>query len=138
MKVFGLNGNEYKITLHNYLDCGEAVKSKYHLAARELIHMTFGGYMVLEEMKLPGIKAPGVKSSLFLDFFIPKLRIGVEVHGAQHYNYVPFFHKTKAGFYAAKKRDTLKKEWCELNEIELIEFKYSDKIERWKKQLERT
>jgi hypothetical protein len=138
MKVYGLNGREYKISLNKYLGCGDTGKSKYHILARGLINEIFNGFMVLEEVKLPGIKAPGVKSSLFLDFFIPNMKIGVEIHGEQHYNYIPFFHKTVSGFYDSKKRDALKIEWCELNSLELIELKYSDSISVWKKQLERT
>ena len=139
MKAKGLNGREYKINFQKYVvkNDDKTKKSKYHLRAREVIKKVYGNYLVVEEVKLPGIREPGVKSSLFLDFLIPVVMIGVEVHGEQHYKYCPFFHKTKAGFFAHKRRDQLKRDWCDLNGIELIELKYSDSIETWENQFER-
>jgi hypothetical protein len=97
----------------------------------------FNGYNILEEVKLPGSRDPAKKSVLYLDFFIPNIKIGVEVHGEQHYKYVPFFHKSKAGFLQAQTRDRIKAEWCELNSIELIVLKYDSTEKYWREQLER-
>ena len=138
MKVVGLNGREYNINLKKYIvkNNDKTVKSKYHMAARELLAEMFKGYTVLEEVKLPGSRCPSKKSALFLDFFIPSLSLGIEVHGQQHYEFCKFFHKTKAGFLTAKKRDFIKEDWCELNSIELIVLKYSDSIEHWRDQID--
>ncbi len=106
------------------------------MAARKLLAEMFKGYTVLEEVKLPGSRCPSKKSALFLDFFIPSLSLGIEVHGQQHYEFCKFFHKTKAGFLTAKKRDFIKEDWCELNSIELIVLKYSDSIEHWRNQID--
>ena len=140
MKILGLNNREYKLNFQKYKvkNDSEVKKSKYHLLARNLIKEIYGNYLLLEEVKLPGIKEPGVKSSLFLDFLLPSVMIGVEVHGQQHYEYSHFFHKTKIGFYNSKRRDVLKQEWCDLNSIELIHLKYSDTKEEWTKQLARS
>ena len=138
MKIVGLNGREYNVRLDKYIVKADDTtkKSQYHLKARKLLHQMFAGYSILEEMKLPGSRQSHLKSVLFLDFFIPNLGIGIEVHGKQHYEYVPFFHKTKAKYRQAIKRDSLKEEWCELNNINLIVLKYSDDIEDWREQLE--
>ena len=96
----------------------------------------FKGYTVLEEVKLPGSRCPSKKYALLLDFFIPSLSLVIEVHGQQHYEFCKFFHKTKAGFLTAKKRDFIKEDWCELNSIELIVLKYSDSIEHWRNEIE--
>jgi hypothetical protein len=138
MKVVGLNGREYNLNLSKYIvkKDDKTVKSKYHMAARELLHEMFSGYTVLEEVKLPGSRDPAKKSTLFLDFFIPNLQLGVEVHGQQHYEFCKFFHKTKAGFLTSRKRDFIKEDWCELNGIELVVLKYSDSIEDWRNQIE--
>ena len=55
MKVVGLNGREYNINLKKYIvkNNDKTVKSKYHMAARELLAEMFKGYTVLEEVKLP-------------------------------------------------------------------------------------
>jgi len=138
MKVVGLNGREYNINLKNYLvkKNDKTVKSKYHIAARGLLAEMFSGYTVLEEVKLPGSRCPSKKSALFLDFFIPTLMLGIEVHGRQHYEFCKFFHKTMAGFLQSNKRDFIKEDWCELNDIELIVLKYSDSIEYWRNQID--
>jgi len=138
MKVVGLNGREYNINLKKYLvkKNDKTVKSKYHIAARELLSEMFSGYTVLEEVKLPGSRCPSKKSALFLDFFIPTLMLGIEVHGRQHYEFCKFFHKTMAGFLQSNKRDFIKEDWCELNDIELIVLKYSDSIEDWRNQID--
>ena len=138
MKVVGLNGREYNINLKKYIvkRNDKTVKSKYHIAARELLADMFSGYTVLEEVKLPGSRCPSKKSALFLDFFIPSLMLGIEVHGRQHYEFCKFFHKTMAGFLQSNKRDFIKEDWCELNDIELIVLKYSDSIEDWRNQID--
>ena len=138
MKVVGLNGREYNLNLNKYIlkKDDKTVKSKYHMAARKLLHKMFAGYTILEEVKLPGSRDPAKKSTLFLDFFIPNLQLGVEVHGRQHYEFCKFFHKTKAGFLTSVKRDFIKEDWCELNSIELIVLKYSDSIEDWRNQID--
>jgi len=138
MKVVGLNGREYNINLKKYIvkKNDKTVKSKYHIAARELLAEMFSGYTVLEEVKLPGSRCPSKKSTLFLDFFIPTLMLGIEVHGRQHYEFCKFFHKTMAGFLQSNKRDFIKEDWCELNDIELIVLKYSDSIEDWRNQID--
>jgi len=138
MKVVGLNGREYNINLKKYIvkRNDKTVKSKYHIAARELLADMFSGYTVLEEVKLPGSRCPSKKSALFLDFFIPTLMLGIEVHGRQHYEFCKFFHKTMAGFLQSNKRDFIKEDWCELNDIELIVLKYSDSIEDWRNQID--
>ena len=139
MKVTGLNNKEYHLDLKRYIvrENDEKRKSKYHILARSIIKEAFNSYSVLEEVKLPGSRDPSKKSALFLDFFVPGVMIGVEVHGEQHYKYMPFFHKTKAGYYQSLKRDQIKEEWCELNGINLIVLKYSDSIEKWRNQIER-
>lgn len=138
MKVTGLNGREYNLDLKKYIvrKDDKTKKSRYHIIARNMLHEMFSGYNILEEVKLPGSRCPSKKSVLFLDFFIPNLSLGIEVHGQQHYEYCKFFHKTKAGFLTSVKRDDIKEKWCVLNNIELIVLKYSDSTEKWRIQID--
>ena len=138
MKFKGFNGREYNVQLNKYIVRPDNTlkKSQYHLKARQLLREMYAGYSILEEVKLPGSRSPHLKSVLFLDFFIPNLMMGVEVHGKQHYEFVPHFHKTKAKYLQALRRDKLKYDWCELNEIDLIILSYEDDIEDWRYQLE--
>ena len=139
MKVKGLNNREYHLDLKKYIvrKNDKTKKSKYHILARNLIKETFNSYTILEEVKLPGSRDPSKKSALFLDFLIPGVTMGIEVHGQQHYEYSQFFHKTKAGYYHSLKRDQIKSDWCKLNGINLVILKYSDDIEKWRIQIER-
>lgn len=59
-------------------------------------------------------------SKLFFDFYLPTLSLVIEVQGVQHTEFNKHFHGTAAAFRAQKKRDSLKKEWCELNDMTLL------------------
>ncbi len=57
---------------------------------------------------------------LFFDFYLPNLSIVVEVQGAQHTEFNPHFHGTAENFKASRKRDRLKGEWCDINDMTLV------------------
>ena len=137
MKVVGLNGREYNLNLQKYdVKANDKRKrSKHHVRARKLIKEVYHSYRILEEVKLPGSTSTHKRSVLYLDFFIPNIRKAVEVHGRQHYEYTPFFHKSKADFILAKARDEDKIEWCELNNIEVVTLKYSGSDDEWRKSI---
>lgn len=63
---------------------------------------------------------------LFFDFYIPAFNIYVEVQGIQHTEFNKHFHGDAASFKAAKKRDRLKKEWCDLNDFTLVCINYDE------------
>lgn len=135
MKAKGLNGREYNWNLNKYdvYDDDKKKRSKHHLRARKILKEVYGGsYRILEEVKLPGSTLPHRRSVLYLDFFIPVIKVGVEVHGRQHYEFTPFFHKNLKDYLLAMNRDDDKSEWCELNNIELIILKYSDSDNDWR------
>jgi hypothetical protein len=136
MKVLGLNGREYNLDTKKYLTSNRSKRSFYHLQARELIIPLFHPYQILEEVTLPGSSMK--KSKLALDFLIPSCTIAIEVHGEQHFKYTPFFHKSKIGFAQAKKRDLDKKEWCRINDIELVELRWDEDPEYWREKIERS
>lgn len=137
MKVIGINGKEYlwNLSKYNVFDNDSRKRSKYHLRARAILKELFNSYRILEEVKLPGSTLRHRKSVLYLDFYIPNLNLAVEVHGQQHYEYSPFFHKSKADFLKSKARDEDKIEWCELNDIKLITLKYSESDDEWRQRI---
>lgn len=137
MKVVGINGKEYVWNLNPYdvKKDSKRARSKYHLRARELLSEIFHSYRILEEVKLPGSTALHRKGVLYLDFYVPQIKRAFEVHGQQHYEYTPFFHKSKGDFILAKAKDEDKIEWCRLNHIGLTTLKYSDSKEDWRKQI---
>jgi hypothetical protein len=58
-----------------------------------------------------------------------------EVHGEQHYEYCPFFHKSKADFLKAKARDEDKIEWCQINDIQIIVLNFKENDDEWRKHI---
>lgn len=107
-------------------------KSKYHLKARVLLKQIFPTCKILEEVSVP-IRS---RETLYLDFFLPLHKLCIEVHGQQHYEFIPFYHGTRLGFAQAKKRDRDKVEWCEQNGITVVELPYSEKENEWRKRIE--
>ena len=67
------------------------------------------------------IKYKGTR--LFFDFYIKDLGILIEVQGKQHDEYVEHFHGDREGFIVSKRRDNLKKEYCQENDLILIEIR---------------
>ena len=134
MNIIGLDGKNYN---WNAAACQAVTenRSSLHLKAKELLVNLFPYDRILEEVSLPGSKTERRKSTLRADFFIPNRRMIVEVHGEQHYKYNNFFYKDKLSFYRAKARDSRKKEWCELNDITLIEFNYDEDVDDWRRKI---
>ena len=137
MKAKGINGKEYvwNLTSYDVFNDDSRKRSKYHIRARKLLKEIFNSYRILEEVKLPGSTSLHRKSVLYLDFYIPTISLAIEVHGQQHYEYSPFFHKNKADFLKSKTRDEDKIEWCDLNGIQLITIKYSESDDEWRKRI---
>jgi very-short-patch-repair endonuclease len=137
LKVKGINGKEYiwNLTKYDIFYDDARKRSKYHIRARNLLREIFHSYRILEEVKLPGSTALNRKSVLYLDFYIPSIKMAIEVHGEQHYEYCPFFHKSKADFLKAKARDEDKIEWCELNDIQIVTLKFSESDHEWRERI---
>jgi hypothetical protein len=125
MKVVGLNGREYILKVSKKR--GRKV-SELHKTARKLIEKMFLETFY-EEVSLVGSRTTR-NAPLYADFLSIKLRIIIEVHGEQHYNHIPHFHKTKREFVKAKLRDQTKIEWAEMNSFTLVELPY-DKEDEW-------
>ncbi len=137
MKVIGINGKEYvwNLSAYDVFNDDKRKRSKFHMRARNLLKEIFNSYRILEEVKLPGSTELHRKSVLYLDFYIPSIKLAIEVHGQQHYEFCPFFHKSKADFLKGKARDEDKITWCELNDIKLITLKYSESENEWRERI---
>lgn len=56
-----------------------------------------------------------------------QLNIAFEYNGKQHYEFVPYIHKTKDKFIIQQKRDKIKYKWCKDNNIDLFIIPYTVK-----------
>jgi hypothetical protein len=137
MIVIGFDQQDYRFSyLKNKNRKG---RSKLHSKARSVIENVFPDLPLYEEVTLPGSKR-GIGSSLLIaDFFIPDLMLVIESHGQQHYKYIPHFHGARPqgfqNFVKAKIRDNDKVEWCNMNNIDLLEFAYNETEQEWKMKL---
>ena len=61
-------------------------------------------------------------TQLELDFYIEELGLAYEVQGAQHFEYVPFFHKSMDDFKLRRKYDEEKYNLCCGRRVKLIEI----------------
>ena len=83
--------------------------------------------------KISGEKFPTSKpkflNGLQLDGYNADLKLAIEYNGAQHYEYSPkFFHKGGEHLFTEQqKRDKLKEQLCEANDIFLIVVPYYEK-----------
>ena len=130
MKVKDLDGNESNLNLTKK-KCRDRKKSAIFEKAHELIKLVFPNLSICTEIAIT-IKRG---KTLYLDMYLPTLDIAVEVHGKQHYEYTPHYHKHKHRFGRAKLNDDLKKEWCELNDIRYVELAYNESREQWADKL---
>lgn len=65
-------------------------------------------------------------SKLLFDFLIPELKVAIEVQGEQHYTFNKFYHSDKSDFIQQKYRDTLKTQWCDEHEYNLVTIHFSE------------
>jgi len=116
MQFKTLDGKTISINLRAKALCREVTKrsaGQQHLNI--LLKEIYGPVEIFEEFIIPGER-------LSLDFFIPKRKMAFEFHGKQHYNINRFFHKHKQDFINQQKRDSRKSEWCQINNITLVEI----------------
>ena len=101
-------------------------RSKLHAEARKIIYELFPTMQILEEVP---IKPRG--TTQYIDFYINQIKLAIEVHGQQHYKFNTMFHASAQDFLNQRKKDSDKKEWCEINNITYIELPYNKKVEEW-------
>lgn len=137
MKFKKLNGfYAYKNLFKYRINWDGKSLSKFQQKVKQFFKVYWKNDVCYEEMPLAGTR-------LRLDLFNATRHIGVEIHGAQHGKYNPFFHgENRNNFLDQIHRDLKKNEWCEINGFQLIEiFAEEEKIldknpELFKKMLE--
>ena len=132
MKVKGLDGKTYVWSFYGQMPdiSDERKRSELHLRARNILKELYPVDRILEEVYLPG------STGLYADFWLPLRNKIVEVHGEQHYKFVPFFHGTMLNFLSSKANDNKKRQWCELNGIIEVELPFNESDEQWKSRIE--
>lgn len=75
--------------------------------------------MYEKEKTFDGLK---YKGKLRFDYYLPLYNLCIEFNGAQHYEYVEYFHKDEDDFNEQKLKDYIKSEYCRAHAINLIEL----------------
>ena len=96
-------------------------RSKFQNRVKGFLKPYWENDVVFEEFRIVG-------SRLSLDFYNANKNIAVEVQGDQHTRYVKHFHKNRLQYLDQLKRDQKKLDFCELNDIKLVEIYTTDVI----------
>ena len=130
MNVRDLDGHISRWCLSGYIS-KKSNKSEPHIRTKNLLVNLFPTLQILEEVPISLRRS----ETLYLDFYLPLKKYCIEVHGEQHYKFVPFYHNNILGFIKAKKRDEEKKEWCNINDIKYIELPHDETLEQWEERI---
>lgn len=91
-------------------------RSKIQRTTKEFLYDYWRDHVVFEEFPVAGTK-------MSLDFYNANKKIAIEVQGAQHTRYTPFFHgNNKYNYINQLRRDENKLKFCEANSIQLLEI----------------
>lgn len=132
MLVKDLDGNSVNWHLTGNMAKGKVDnRSSLHLSARKIIASNYPTLQVLEEVPIPLRR----NETLYLDFYLPLKKICFEVHGEQHFKFVPFYHNNILNFRKSQKRDREKQEWCELNDIKYVVLSCNDDESEWNERV---
>ena len=96
-------------------------RSKFQKNVKKYLYGYWKYDAVYEEFKVAG-------TQLTLDFYNHTQKIAIEVQGAQHLQFVKHFHKTRANFLRQIRRDDKKMDFCEINDIKLLQIYPDDEL----------
>lgn len=100
----------------------KASRSKMQFGVKQFVKNYWFNDVVFEEFPIVGTR-------MSLDLYNANKNIAIEVQGAQHLKYTPFFHgKSKSTFLSQIRRDDDKQEFCKLNQIKLVEIYPKDEL----------
>ena len=99
--------------------------SELHRKVYNIVKECYPKETILQEKT---IKIDG--KTLFIDIYVPRLKVGVECNGRQHYKFTQFFHGDAQKFKQQVENDRLKKEYCEIEGITLVNVRYDEIINR--------
>jgi hypothetical protein len=124
MRFKTLSGGLKRVSkAHKYkIDWSAPSRSKIQYKVKQALESSWRNHVVFEEFPVAGTR-------LSLDFYNANKKIAIEVQGRQHTKYVPHFHgNNKINYISQLRRDNQKKEFCEINNIRLIEIHEGDEI----------
>tara|TARA_R100000808_G_C2151779_1_gene160937 strand:- start:2609 stop:3016 length:408 start_codon:yes stop_codon:yes gene_type:complete len=125
MKFRTLSGSQKRVSKpKKYLiEWDSKSRSKIQFKAKQYLKPYWCNHVVFEEFPVAGTR-------LKFDFYNANKKIAVEIHGAQHVKYVPFFHGRRSNFVRQIRRDQQKLDFCALNDIKIVEIFSEEEINK--------
>ncbi len=97
-------------------------KSKFQLGVKKLLRPLWHHQFVYEEFPVYGTRYT-------IDFFNANRKIAIEVQGGQHTKFTKYFQADEFVFLKQLNIDEVKRKFCALNDIKLVEIFYEEKKE---------
>jgi len=98
-------------------------RSKFQKRVKDFLVDYWKNDVVFEEFPVPGTR-------LSIDFYNANKNIAIEVQGDQHIKFVPHFHRRQGNYLHQLRKDRQKEEFCELNNIKLVEIFQKEEINK--------
>jgi len=124
MKFKTLTGAQRRVSniKKHLIDWDKKSRSKFQFEVKKFLEPFWVNHVVFEEFPIVGTK-------MSLDLYNANKKIAIEVQGGQHTKYVPYFHGGyKNNYIAQLNRDHQKMQFCQLNDILLVEIFSKDEI----------
>lgn len=109
-------------THKNGIGCPNCIKSKGEMAINYFL--TKNKISFIEHKMFNGCV---YKRKLRFDFYLPDKNICIEYDGEQHFNSIPYYGGDEK-LEISKKRDEIKNEYCQKNNIHLLRINYQEDI----------
>ena len=134
LKACTLDGIEYEWKMPSKVIQGNKRKtSTGHQKVRQILAELYPLFQVYEEVPIRVRFHP--YKTLYLDLYVKHLNLAIEVHGAQHYEFSSLFHKTHLDFLIQQRNDSLKVDWCNHNDIDLLVLDSRNTL-NWKEMIQ--
>lgn len=124
MKFLDISGRlqTFELDRKYKLKTKEKCRSHRQYKIGKLLSKVYGENNVFEDYPLPGC------GNVSWDFWVPHQQIAIEFHGEQHFEYIKFFHESKAGFANQQQSDKKKQKIADMNSVSLIVISNKDFI----------
>lgn len=103
--------------------------SRFQTETKERLMILLNGYEFVENYRPDWLINPETGRRLEIDIWLPDVKIGIEVQGAQHTRFIPGFHKHTDDFEKQKARDDYKRAICQQRGVHLYEVFTLDDID---------
>ena len=117
MRLYTIHGKVVNRNVNRFLiKWGKKSRSNPQFKVKQFLKKYWITHVVFEEFPVYGTK-------MHVDILNATTKIAIEVNGAQHDNFVPFFHQnSRLNYLKGIKRDYLKHSWLEDNDFKVVQI----------------